>query len=201
MLGCQKNKIYPNVDFRPVIVCKVGKRGGLDKCGQDMKIIFFFFFLSIAKVLVVTGSPYDIGKYLEVIDLTDSTLENDVFEEKTMQRYGCYGGILQNQLFICGGFDPFFSEKCKIVLPKYKECFQLLETRINASSVQINQDTLWITGSAGSNTEDPDKKTTELVSLNQPTVNGIELPFSIHSHSMVSVDQYTIYLIGSDEVG
>ena len=115
------------------------------------------------------------------------------------QRFGGYGGILQNQLFLCGGFDSFYSEspqKCQIVLPKYKESFPLLEVRINASSVQISQDTLWITGGKGRHTEDPDKKTTELVSLNQPTIKGIELPFSIHSHSMVAVDQHTIYLIG-----
>ena len=89
------------------------------------------------------------------------------------QRFDGYSGILQNQLFLCGGFDPFYSEKCQIVLPKYKECFPLLEVRSNASSVQISQDTLWITESKGRHTEDPDKKTTELVSLNQPTIKGI----------------------------
>ena len=82
-----------------------------------------------------------------------------------------------------------FSKECNVVLPKYKESFKMLEKRIDASSVEISQDTLWITG--GRN-----KKSTELVSLNQATAKGKKLPFSIYFHSMVAVDQHTIYLIG-----
>ena len=61
-------------------------------------MIFFHSF--IAKVLVVTGFPKEKAKNLEVIDLIDPTLKNGVFVDKLTERYGCYGGIFQNQLFI-----------------------------------------------------------------------------------------------------
>ena len=197
------------------------------KHNKNHLIISFFHFF-IAKVLVVTGFPTENGKHLEIIDLIDPILKNDVFVDKMTERHGCFGGIFQNQLFICGGFDddfscPFcsysasqnsdlkkhlrivhkvdygqgnnhpghpFSKECNVVLPKYKESFQMLEKRIDASSVEINQDTLWITGGH-------EKKSSEIVSMNfQPTVKGKELPFTIHYHSMVAVDQHTIFIIG-----
>ena len=54
-------------------------------------MIFF-----IAKVLVVSGNPVDIAKYLVIIDLTNPTLENDVFEDKMAQRFDGYSGILHS---------------------------------------------------------------------------------------------------------
>ena len=68
----------------------------------------------------------------------------------------------------------------------------MLEKRYNTSSVQLNENTLWVTGGNGRWEE----KTTEFISLDEPPVKGPDLPLAITAHSMVKVDSKTIYIIG-----
>ena len=59
----------------------------------------------------------------------------------------------------------------------------MLEQRANASSVILNQkNTLWVVGG-----KDKFKihNTTEFVSFHQLSIEGPELPFTIHSHSVI----------------
>ena len=81
----------------------------------------------------------------------------------------------------------------------------MLEERIHASSVILNQTTLWITGGfclgCGFCMLDKgdSKKSTEFLSVHDSkniSVQGPELPFRVHHHSMVYVNSKTIYLIG-----
>ena len=83
-----------------------------------------------------------------------------------------------------------------IVLGHSKDKFQMLELRLHASSVILNQTTLWITG--GYDWKGISKKSTEFFSVhnNNIPVQGPELPFRVHHHSMVYVNSKTIYLIG-----
>ena len=177
-------------------------------------MIFFFLFF-IAKVLVVERN-LERGEHLEIIDLIDPTLENDViFVDKMPQFHNCC--ILQNQLLICGGYDKnrrdksYYSKDCSVVLPKYKKLFEMLKPRDAASIVEISQDSLWITGgyvlNPGFNPFNPMtatnysiivEKSTEIISLNRPPIEGKSLPFAICNHSMVAVDQNSIYIIGGN---
>ena len=78
----------------------------------------------------------------------------------------------------------------------------MLEKRKSASSVVLNQRTLWVTGGNGGV---EDKKSTELISLvdqQQPLVQeGPVLPFTIKSHSMVEANSTSIYIIGGVQNG
>ena len=59
----------------------------------------------------------------------------------------------------------------------------MLEQRANASSVVLDQNnTLWVVGG-----KDKLKfhNTTEFVSFHQLSIEGPELPFTIHSHSVI----------------
>ena len=51
-----------------------------------------------------------------------------------------------------------------------------------------------ILGKNGNN--NPGKYSTEIISLDQPPVQGPDLPFKVRDHSMVLVNPTTIYLIG-----
>ena len=75
----------------------------------------------------------------------------------------------------------------------------MLEERIHASSVILNQTTLWITGGFCMLDKGDLKKSTEFFSVQDSkniSVKGPELPFRVHHHSMIFVNSKTIYLIG-----
>ena len=57
----------------------------------------------------------------------------------------------------------------------------------------FNDSTLWITGGEdGANY----LKSTEFVFVNQPPIEGPDLPFAISGHCMVQVDARTIFIVG-----
>ena len=197
------------IEILEIIFCPLSARKDIEKCINTCtkwrKIIQNIYpNFDKTKVLVVTGNASKTLEHLEIIDLIDSTLENDVFVDKMTEWHGCHGCILQNQLLICGGFDRnnSYSKDCSIALPKYKKSFEMLKPRIYASSVEINQNSLWITGGIApwisSNHPLNVEKSTEIISLNSPPIEGKPLPFTIYYHSMVAVDQNTIYLIGGN---
>ena len=73
----------------------------------------------------------------------------------------------------------------------------MLELRLHASSVILNQTMLWITG--GYDWKGISKKSTEFFSVQDSkniSVHGPELPFRVHHHSMIYVNSKTIHLIG-----
>ena len=105
------------------------------------------------------------------------------------------GGLLHNKPIICGGFFPRSGalQECKVLGQPVKK-FKMLETRMLASSVVLNQERLWITGGHL-------KLSTELISVDQPPVKGPDFPFRIDCHSMIHVNSKTIYLIGGSKNG
>ena len=114
-------------------------------------------------------------------------------------RYGAVGGLIQDKPLICGGISSTSSNHC--ILTKDCIClgghpndnFSILEARLNASNVQLDPKTLWITGGQF-------KKSTEFITtLDHKTtpLKGPDLPFTIHHHTMVSVNSKTIYIIGA----
>ena len=78
----------------------------------------------------------------------------------------------------------------------------MLADRAIISSVQLNENTLWVTGGCGRLGEIDwrtitEQKSTEFISLDEPPVKGPDLPLTIIGHSMVKVDSKTIYIIGA----
>ena len=174
-------------------------------------LLIVFFFIAKLLVVIAKNTISETRELLEIIDLIDPTIENDeLFVDGKMPIFldGTHGCILQNQLLLCGSnnFNPnerkiSYSKDCTIVSPNYKKLYQMLKLRIDASSVKISEDSLWILGGLSTyrtSTNCPMivEKSTEIVSLNRPPIEGKSLPFAIYGHSMVAVDQHTIYLIG-----
>ena len=128
---------------------------------------------------------------VEIIDLIDTSKENEVYEDQSMARGSAFGGLLQNKLIVGGGYNPTLRnlQDYKIHCHPDNSLIKTLDKRFRSSCVVINQTKLYVTGGSG-------KKSTEILSLDQFPVKGPELPFSMSSHSMVQIDSKTIYLIG-----
>ena len=75
------------------------------------------FYFNTAKVLVATGrrrNQTNIQKQanaevIEIIDLINPKFKHEFVDERTA-RYISVGGLLQNQLMICGGWDAISSD-------------------------------------------------------------------------------------------
>ena len=136
-------------------------------------------------------------RYIEILDLMDAKVNYDYdMTGKSINGVpssrGPTSGILKNneqedKLLICGG-----GSYCIVLGARQNKYFDLLEKRYNTSSVQLNENTLWVTGGNGPREE----KSTEFISLDEPPVKGPDLPLAITAHSMVKVDSKTIYIIG-----
>ena len=53
---------------------------------------------------------------VEIIDLIDTSKENEVYEDQSMARASAFGGLLQNKLLVGGGYNPMLGilQDCKI---------------------------------------------------------------------------------------
>ena len=129
---------------------------------------------------------------LEIIDLINPKLKSDIVENENGNIYGATGGILQNKIVLCGGHDneDNVSNQIKIIgLPNYDS--KMTVPRMHARSIVLNKSQIWVTGGELDN-----RKSTEIISLNEPPVPGPDLPFRAFDHSMILVNPTTIYLIG-----
>ena len=92
------------------------------------------------------------------------------------------GGLLQNSPIVCGGRDGQIkvSQDC-VVIGQQPE-MKMIEKRRDAASVALDQNTLWIVGGYNGRNE---LSSTEFIKLDQPSVKGRDLPFTISYHSMI----------------
>ena len=68
--------------------------------------------------------------------------------------------------------------------------------RAGASSIAIDEDTLWITGGVNN---DGHLKTTELVNLKTlSSIPGPDLPIELAGHCMVKLNERTVIVIGGE---
>merc|ERR1712020_491898 len=82
----------------------------------------------------------------------------------------------------------------------------MIEKRVGAASVVLDQRTLWIVGGWNggrtvTNTIDINgiHSSTEFIKLGQPSVKGPDLPFTICGHSIIQYDEKSIYIIGGEQ--
>ena len=75
-----------------------------------------FFADSSSKVLVITGYPYDESIHSEVIDVGNEDLTCQDFTDAPYKIEGGTGGLINNKIVICGGYDDHHgTDKCWIL--------------------------------------------------------------------------------------
>ena len=172
-----------------------------------MKIINFllFFYVSV-KIFVATGFP---SRHVEIINVLDPDFKCQLTDrnEHSINRWSAVGGLVQNQPVICGGTRNANEElKDVSILGQPNKTFEMFDVRLHSSSIALlNSSKLWITGGiscyGGWNTSERQRKSTELISIDQSPIKGPDLPFVISNHTMVQIDSKTVYIIGGHQNG
>ena len=173
------------------------------------KLIVNIFFV-LGKIVVYSGSPYEIGKNAEVIDLLNPEATCDTYGVLQEGVYYAFGGKVANEFVVCGGI----SKNCYKV-GETAPFVELIQPRSSGSSVVLSNDTLILLGKfyyfnhlylphptlllwvfLGGYLPNGPTKTTELVTTNPPTVSkGPQLPENFYWHCSVLVED-KVFLIG-----
>ena len=139
------------------------------------------------------------GKYLltseegvEIVDLLNPNTKYELLVGNMLKIGYATGGLLQNSPIVCGGF-MVDHESPGFVIGQPEMEIKMIEERIGAASVVLNQSKLWIVGGCN---YDHDLNSTEFVKLSEPSVKGPDLPFTIQTHAMIQYDEKSIYIIG-----
>lgn len=162
---------------------------------QNQSLIFVLF---QAKLLVTTGDTTiweDTGVISEVIDLQDPTMQCEPLPDFPIQT-SQGAGILMNQLpIICAGI---FSQGC-FTLGQNDPISNLLTQRSYTAGLKLDEFTFWVTGGhtlrEGSFIYEK-LSSTELVSLNEETRLGPELPIHVWGHCIAALDENSVILAG-----
>ena len=152
--------------------------------------------LFLAKVLIAGGfdQHHNASNTVEIIDLINPAFRRKWNNERAA-RAGPMGGILQNQPLIFGGHDGNMRNINNGIILRTNEELTLIEGRIFASSIVLNETRLWVCGGIERHIMNR-LNSSEFISLDQPPEDGPKLPFTVSHHCMVQVDSKSIYLIG-----
>jgi hypothetical protein len=150
--------------------------------------------------LVTSGTPFAASVKSEVIDLEDSRNFCQILEDYPIQVDGAVGGLI-NQIdpLVCGGWNPTATTNVCYVVNQPGQSLEMLEKRVVSASLTLNSSHLWITG--GTNSDYERLRTSEFVSIGQPSVKGPDLPYSVESHCLVGVNSSTALLCGGKNNG
>ena len=139
--------------------------------------------------MVATGYPN--GQKTEVFDFRNPNRICQLLSD-TSTRWGSFGGLIQKQPIICGGFDGRNVLKDCFLIGKPNKKIQMLEKRGDAASVvleasigkilrtPLNETSIWIVGGYSD-----DSKSTEFIALGQHPVKGPDMPFEIKRHTVL----------------
>jgi hypothetical protein len=146
--------------------------------------------------LVTTGLPTSTSVKSEVIDLDDASNICQHLEDYPIQVRGAVGGLLnQGDPLVCGGDISIYpyTNVCYVV-NQPGQSSEMLEERGYSASLTLNSSHLWITGGYGY--YNGWLKTSEFVSIGQPSVKGPDLPYAVNGHCLVGVNSSTALLCG-----
>ena len=162
---------------------------------------------NLSKVVITTGFHERNGKKTEVIDLINPKLRCNLLDD-IPARAGSIGALMNDKLLICGGVKiGDYYEDC-IFIGNSSKTLRMVEGRIFASSVALNETTLLVVGGIGDFGQS--LYSTEFIPIDKPPIRDIErmgpdLPFNISSHCTIryrltmlpisSID-LTLYIIG-----
>ena len=144
-------------------------------------------FLFIGKYLVVSNRGH------EIVDLLNPNAKYQLLANNVPRVSAATGGLLQTTPIVCGGEDSqeIILPDC-VVIGQTEMKRNMVEKRKLAASVALDQSMLWIVGGRNGSI----LKSTEYIKLDQPSVKGPDLPFTIVGHSMIQYDDKSVYIIG-----
>ena len=139
-------------------------------------------------------------------------LSGDLLED-IPARAGSVGALMNDMPLICGGVKiGDYYEDC-IFFGNSSKTLRMVEGRIFASSVVLNETTLWVTGGIGDFGQS--LYSTEFIPVDKPPIRDIErmgpdLPFNISSHCTIryglticvpilSID-WTLYILDTTQM-
>ena len=137
---------------------------------------------------------------MEIIDMLNSNIPNQMPSVEVPELGGSVGGLINGKIIICGGKnnEDVAQQEC-FVIGEPQSSKNMLQKRAYASSVVLNNSTLWVVGGEDENYDD--LSSTEMVTLDNPPAKGPDLPFTIRRHCMVYFNKSAIYIIGGMQNG
>ncbi len=151
--------------------------------------------------MITTGSPIDeTTKTSEILAFTDDLREDVECEKYPFYPIGVWvatGGMIGNVPLICGGLDgsKTRTDECYSISPKEgaKRATRLIKAKTNGKgSIAVNDKELFV---AGGYSDDEIEDSTEFVTLDQEPKLGPKLPYTVHRHCFVKIDESTAFLI------
>ena len=139
----------------------------------------------------------------EIIDLINVEFRYELLDKRAT-RHNAVGGILQNQPIMCGGnFLYGFTKEIIVVGKPEIQPFLSNNQRVRASSIVLNNATLWITGGTNPLGGTINSTTTEFITLGRQyhPDEFPKIPFNLSAHSMIQLDSQTAYIIGGKHDG
>ena len=151
----------------------------------------------MSKLLILTGSPDDEAKKIEVVDLKNPQNSCTLPEEFPTRLAFATGGFTKDGPLLCGGRNQdtrSHSNACFTLKGfKFKEADVKLQTkRTSASAVVLPNGELWIQG--GFNGKNS-LSTSETMSL-QGSKPGMELEKAIYGHCSTMINTTTAFITG-----
>ena len=137
-----------------------------------------------AKILVVGGfegftddRSRLISPPIEIFDLINTKLKSDIVVDANGSRIGATGCVLQNLPLFCGGAgpEPYVTTNVSIIgMPNHG--VEMMIPRRDMSTIVLSESKIWVTG--GTHDNGNYLNTTEIISLDQPSIPGPDLPFT-----------------------
>ena len=156
--------------------------------------LFSFFAITVSKFLVTTGTNTDgFQTTSKIVDLTVKGGNMCSNWPKFPQGvYAATGGLIGDTVIICGGWDGSWVDECySLTSKKAKLVTHMSVGRTYASSIVINDNTLWVTGGWGGDASTEHVKTSG-------TMPGPDLPIALSKHAMVAINSSCSMVIGGD---
>ena len=111
-----------------------------------VKFLIVNIFSILGKIVVYSGSPREIGKNAEIIDLLNPEATCDTYGVLYESVDYAFGGRVANEFVVCGGnTDEGRSKNCYKV-GETSPFVELIQPRSSGSSVVLSNDTLILLG-------------------------------------------------------
>ena len=157
----------------------------------------YTFSLTVSKFLITTGSSTGWnGDYITKSNIIDLSISGNYhcpdWIDYPIAVTGASGGLLGKTSIICGGGQPYTDKCYEVKADKIEPVTAMTTRRYYAASVEINSNTLWISGGFYGRTI---LSSSEFIQVNGST-KGPQLPIALSSHAMVNMRNELTMVIG-----
>ena len=162
--------------------------------------LIFSVSISVSKLLILTGFPYNEAKKIEVVDLQNPLKSCSLPEEFPTRLARAVGGFTTDGPLLCGGVNyetRSASNACFTLKDSkfLKANVELQTERVGASAVVLPNGELWIQGGEDGYGNGNSFSTSETMSL-QGSQNGLELEKGIYGHCSMMINATTAFITG-----